>query len=796
LSRRFFMRASLALLIVAKFSAYANFAGPDDCVAPMSHEGDPHSARTVPRDGFSMRMMTTHVNRGSGSLRNNSLDTALRVALIGSLIIVMLCVISFGLRGFPANTRPQDVEYVDTRHYVAVPPQPQPTQPLSFHHVHHGEVVSTSSLASLKRQVDDLTSDRQQRQLSDQLAKIEARMAQLSESTRDHRPAHVELHTVSASSHPPHRRLDEVESQISERLTQMSVARESGIRHLKESMQQLNQSVGGLNGTVVEVGRSVRLLNEQHAMLRQAVEQRQRGTTAQVSSSSEQIQNDVRKLVQGLDELKSQIAGLKQGEPSFIAGPVSNPDLSAPISVSAPDAFPQVIQPLPELTAVSRTERQPSLDSPPATETQSDLPLAPASVEPDQPEPFPAGLPDPPVEPLRPEILPQSATIAPAAAVTEIVEPATLEVPVTDEVPIPQPATLSPNWAPSPVNTLQAEPPATPEVSSESSVQKIALPAPNPIRQMSGYASPAADPVVIPLPTYEVTPADESVKTYRFAATVMHVSAASESSTARAGLVRLEDKGGSSEDHAVGHEAMVQKLMRNAQRHGSAEVVNSGQITVTPAESGRLAIGSPCLHCNTMHGVDAGDEVVLTWNDGWIQVHGEAPKRMVRVESLPSTEFQPPESATSTTWLISEQAQEGTVNDASGNSEGELEFVQRLMVITLLSSDAEAPTLMQVQGIEEESDIAQAIDFGSSRNSPAAFYESTTVPRLLNEDAIRDAVLAPKPTQQRRPVAPPRTKRGPLGLIRSVFQSRKSEQADASEERRKSGVAARGWTRR
>jgi prefoldin subunit 5 len=720
-----------------------------------------------------MRVMTTHVNRGSGSVRNNSLDTALRVALIGSLIIVLLCVLSFGLRGFPANTRPQDVPYIDTRQYVALPPQP--TQPLSFHHVHHGEVVSTSSLASLRRKVDALTSDRQQRRLSDQLATIEARISQLSESTGNRRPTHAELHTVSASSNPTHRRLDEVESQINDRLTRMSVARESGIRHLNESMQRLNQSVGGLSGTVVEVGRSVRLLNEQHAMLRQAVEQRQRGTTAQVSSNSEQIQNDVTKLVQELDELKSQIAGLKQTQPSFIAGPVSDPGLSAPISVATPDEFPHVTRPLPELTAVSRTELQPSLNPPPATETQSDLPLAPASVEPDQPEPFPAGRPTEPVEPLRPEILPQSATIPPAAGVTAIVEPATLEVSVPKQVPVPQPATLSPNWTPSPGNTLQIEPAATPAVLSELSVQEIALPAPKPIRQMSGDQGSADGTVVTPLPTYDVTPAAESARTYRFAATVMHVSANSESATARAGLVRLEDKGGSNEDHAVGHDAMVQKLMRNARRYGSAEVVNSGLITVTPTESGRLAIGSPCLHCNTVHGVDAGDQVVLTWNDGWIQVHGEAPERMARVESLPATEFQPPESAASTTWLISEQAQEGTVSDTDGNNEGELEFVQRLIVITRLASDTEAPALMQVQGVEAQSDRAVAIDSSSARNSPATFYESTTVPRLLNEEAIRDAVLAPKPTQQRRQVASPRTRRGPLGLIRSVFRSRKSE---------------------
>jgi hypothetical protein len=287
------------------------------------------------------------------------------------------------------------------------------------------------------------------------------------------------------------------------------------------------------------------------------------------------------------------------------------------------------------------------------------------------------------------------------------------------------------------------------------------------------------------------------VKTYRFAATVMHVSAASESSTARAGLVRLEDKGGLGGDHAVGHDAMVQKLMRNAGRHGSAEVVNSGLTMVTQTDSGRLAIGSPCLHCNTMHGVDAGDQVVLTWHDGWIRVHGESPERKVRVESLPVTEFQPPESAVSTTWLISEQAQEGTVSGTNGTNDGALEFVQRLIVITLLSSDSDVPELMQVQGVVEESDIAPESDFRGTRNSPAVFYESTTVPRLLSQDAIQDAVLAPKPTQRLPEAAPAlRTRRDPLGLIRSIFQSRKSERTDDSDASRKSGVAARGRARR
>ena len=98
------------------------------------------------------------------------------------------------------------------------------------------------------------------------------------------------------------------------------------------------------------------------------------------------------------------------------------------------------------------------------------------------------------------------------------------------------------------------------------------------------------------------------------------------------------------------------------------------------------------------------------------------------------------------------------------------------------------------QGVEEASDIPE-IEFREARNSPAMFYESTTVPRLLSEESIRDAIHAPKPTQ-RVPAAPPQTRRDPLGLLRSGFQSRKSEQVDGAEGRRKFGAAARGWARR
>lgn len=860
-------------------------------------------------------------------MTNKSLDTALRVALIGSLIIVMLCVISFGLTGNRSGLRPQDAPSTDLRQqYVAVPAATAPAihyvhQPAApVHHAVHGDVAVSTQLASLERAVDALSGERHDEKLSDRLRDIETRIDRLGDSLSHQSPApagpHPGHHMASQlanlesridqlghalgdgrhspppSNHQQHSpdQLQGIETRIDRlgellgKLTQMSATGDAGTQRLNTSVQQLDQSVSGIGGTVAQIDRSVRLLNDQQDTLRKTVEDRQTRTAAQVDSGNQQIHSKVVELVESLNALKTEVAGLRVQPPSRMqvdsASSAQFPTSDASssegqfieASTTQPAPQPEITAPMPmPVEFLPTTEPEPELSVPAVSEEESSvLPLAPRE-EPEQPEPFPGELPAPSVELLQPEIVPQSASIQPAAPVTEPVERATLEVPTIESPgfdspafgdPAPQPATLSPNWSSTPNTNTPLETPAIPLVpaatmedeepepaAEEVDVRKISLP--SPISQVSGFRPTSDSEEVISLPVYEIDSIspDETEQTFRFTATVMHVSAESKSVTARPGVVRLQDKGGDASSQAVGHDAMVKKLMRNAARNGAAQIVKTGLIEVTSDASGRLPIGSPCLHCNKANGVDAGDQVVLTWHDGWIQVHGESPERQVRIDSLPVSEFQPQESVTPTTWLISEEAQEGTVGTTSGDQDSQLAFVQRLVILTMVPPRSGESELLPVAGFGDNR-VLPAIQFsepnrdGFGRRSteptllrslpPAEFSQRSynpaplEAPRLLSPAAIRDAVQIPSRSEPRaqvqsiarqtqptprlqqtqstshreQPQSPART--SPMGLLRSVFNSRKSEATDATEttdtkdtnSRRTSGRGARSWIRR
>lgn len=703
-------------------------------------------------------------------MKVNNLDSAMRVALIGTLIIVMLCVISFGLNR--NQTIPsQDPGQFDSRHYATVPMQMHmqpvvmvPAAPTAAPAV--DPFAASARLASLERSVDALSGDAADREISRRLEQIE--------------------------SHISRRGPDEVDDQLADRIHQMSSSSQSGMRQLNNSMQQVNQSVSGLSGTVVQLDQSVTSLHDQQVILRQAVEQQPHPKSPN-GTDSEQIRADVASLVTGINELKTEIAGLKHIQQTAVVAPS---------------------QPTPQpVSNVSSSEVRPVLD-PPAASTADNpgfLPLAPGSEELPQPEPFPASLPIPAADFVEPQILPQSATFPSV----ETIESAALETHEADAdgSPTLQPATLSPNW-PTPAADVPEVAAPAPRISEipepDGSIGLIALPAPGPISQMSFLPQV---PGVVDSSGSDAMPAGR----YEFMATVIHVSTGSQDGTAQPRLVRLEDKG-SLLDQANGHEAMVQKLLRNAGRRGTAEIVNSGRMAVTTGESGRMAIGSPCRHCNREHGVEAGDEIVLTLSSGQIHVEAMSPQRGVRVETVPLAQFDPAETVGESTWLLCEAAQEGSVGESTEVGDTRTEFVQRLIVITRSLAGSGSPQQLPVPTVENEPRLLPAIDFTNSglessvagpRESdrgifPAGYDRTKPAPRLLNPEAMQNAVRAPhravrKADSEIEPpvVRPESAGLNPLKVLRSVFNSQKSEATELQNTNRsRTGSAARGRSRR
>ena len=773
-------------------------------------------------------------------MKVNNLDAAMRVALIGTLILIMLCVISFGLsrnHAIPSH----DTAQIDAGRYVQMPvavqtqpvymtpaPYSAPAQPQPA--IQAPAPVGDARLESLERSIASLRNQSNDAELANRLQRIESqiakiRLARVSQATSQTLPAES-LNAISnslsnafstamtTSTESTNRHMSEIGGQMD----RLSSTNSTGMERLNSSMQQVRESVSGLSGTVDQLDQSVASLHSGQSSLRQTVE-RQWRANPQVNDDGQQIRADVASLVNGMHELKAEIAGLKEVQSR--PGPAPTPSPAVMTSTSAETVQPPATNGRhPDLRPLLGPPVKEPLAKPAAgsgSESAAFLPLAPTVVESAQPEtePFPATpeIPSPEIPSpdfAEPEILPQSATVPPAIPEVEIIEPATLET--AEPHPKPQPATLSPNWnnpraevpaleAPLPDGIVEP-PPAPP-------VNKITLPAPSPISQMS------FQPSGVSVLDDSGAPATKRAAGFHFKATVLHISANSEDVTARPGLVRLEDRGS---NHPAGHEAMVQKLLRNAGRHGAAEAVHSGTIIVRPSESGRIAIGSPCMHCNREHGVEAGDEVVLALSGDEVHVEALSPQRGVRVESVPLMQFDPSSVTGETTWLISEEAQEGSVAESSDPGDSRIEFVQRLVVITRMSAAETAPRLFPAPGAEGRAlQPASDVSAGNIESFvrpepndegnvyPAGYDQSNQAPRLLHPSTVNDAVRAPRripgisnEIHSNEPADTSKSARlNPLKMLQSVFDSHKAEESQpAKSNRSRTGSGARGRSRR
>ena len=536
-------------------------------------------------------------------MQKGFLDTALRVTAIATMVIVTLCVASFGL----AKLRVPDQKIADgtespnlSRGAARRPAVgnerggPAGLDPLVEHLDRLGkrleDLASTVSQeratqSEIARLADSMQAARQQADLSD--TKLQQEMGNLRVTSE------VELRDLN-------RRIDTV-AEKSQRLEQEVVDQRAGILSALESQR---------NTVASQVARLEGSLDDVHSEL---LELRTKSQTALAFSQAARRQ-PVGPLTSPSPTTGDDAANnaTPTGHDAAWKEPVLL-DSSASLEISKP-VNQRAVQ-----TATS-TGWKVSPMSHAVPESLSEITVPKLSLPPAPPaEPMPALLPRVPetARRTRSEMIkaPLRSTLSPSASARPNHVPEIVEMPPTDESVITQ-------------------------ISANSS-------------------------------TFVECPARE----FEVQTTVIHIAATRPVDVEPAGVRMLNPElSTTTYGQSWSHDAVTHELLRKISNRTDATIAGRQQTTISSDGTERLSIGSSCPHCNEVHGFEAGDRLILkagpACNDVQrFHVVSEVSGGGNDLDSLPEFDLTP---MANQTYVISEEAVEGTVEEAVTTSEEKL----------------------------------------------------------------------------------------------------------------------------
>ncbi len=160
------------------------------------------------------------------------------------------------------------------------------------------------------------------------------------------------------------------------------------------------------------------------------------------------------------------------------------------------------------------------------------------------------------------------------------------------------------------------------------------------------------------------------------------------------------------------HEHHVNRLIASFSDASTVERLATGNQVVDDGSAATIPLGSLCLHCNEINGLNAGDSLHLTpsraGGDHFVikVVSRSAPGRdePQQVASMPNSDM-----AGRQTFIVSETGQDGTLYDPASESPSEnpkpagsrRRIVQRLVVVTVEAIDAAGSANIRHAGFEE-----------------------------------------------------------------------------------------------
>tara|TARA_R110002072_G_scaffold238769_2_gene396198 strand:+ start:51349 stop:53619 length:2271 start_codon:yes stop_codon:yes gene_type:complete len=539
------------------------------------------------------------------------IDTALRVTAIATMIILTLCMASFGLSKLrlPAQSLAESNGTLE---------HPGGTSELPDRR------DSIAPGASLSRPTGPDP-------LAEHLDRLGKRLEELASTVSRERATQSEIARLADSMQAARQQADLSSTKIQQELGNLRVTSEVELRDLNRQIDTVAEKSHRLEREVVE----------QRAGILSALEN-QRSTIASQVTRLEDSLNNVHTELSEL-RTKSQTAlALAQTARLQPAGPLN---ALAPVPTSPPldhedSAEHDAIWQEPLILDSSASVKTPRPATRRATQTATSTgwkvsPMSHSAPQDKRPPrvtiPKPSLPPAPPAEKV-PSILP------PMPESSRRIRSSMIQAPLK--------STLAPS--------VSARPDRVPDI--------IDLPSPD-------------EPVITQISASSSTIAACSTRKYEVQTTVIHITADRPVDAEPAGVRMLNPElSTTAYGHSWSHDAVTHELLRKISLRTGATVAGRQQVTISSDSTEEFSIGSSCPHCNEVHGFEAGDRLILKAGSACDDVQRFHVVSQVvggsnELDSLPPFDLTP---VASQTYVIAEEAVEGTVEEAVATSDDKL----------------------------------------------------------------------------------------------------------------------------
>lgn len=536
-------------------------------------------------------------------MQKGFLDTALRITAIAAMIIMTLCVASFGL----SKLRAPDQKVAAGAESSDLP---------------HGATRRPGAGNGRGGSAD-------RDPLAEHLDRLGKRLEDLASTVSRERATQSELARLADSMQAARQQADLSDTKLQQEMGNLRVTSQVELRDLKRQIDTVAEKSQRLEQEVVE----------QRAGIRSALES-QRNTIA----------TQVARLEGGLDDVHSELLELRTKSQSALAfsraarlqpaGPLNSPspipgdhatDNAKSIENDATWKEPVVLD-----SSVSLDISKPVNQRAVQTATSTGWKVSPMSHA--VPEPLSKitmpKLSLPPVPPA--ESVP--ATLPPVPKAARRTRSGIIKAPLR--------STLSPS--------ASVRPSRVPEI--------VEVPSPD-------------EPVITQISANSSTFAECPNREFEVQTTVIHIAATRPVDVEPAGVRMLNPElSTAAYGQPWSHDAVTHELLRKISLRTDATIAGRQQTMISSDGTERLSIGSSCPHCNEVHGFEAGDRLVVKAGPACDDVQrfhviSEVAGGGNELDSLPEFDLTP---MTNQTYVISEEAVEGTVEEAVATSEEEL----------------------------------------------------------------------------------------------------------------------------
>lgn len=530
------------------------------------------------------------------------MDTAIRVTAMAAMIVVTVCVASFGLAKFRSPQKMIPSALGDLA-FQTGDIQAMTREKSSEGGINRGRPVGPDPLA-------------------EHLDRLGKRLEELVSTVSNERSTQAEITRLADSMQAVRQQTDLSDARLQQELGDLRVSSEVELRDLNRQIDHVSE--------------------KSHLLEREMVEQRA-GILSALENQKSTIASQVARLEGSLDSVHSEISELRTSSRSALAS-------AMPTRLQSLGPIDS-LKPIPGDRSGNRAEsaqrdatwREPViLDSSASVET---------SRRPNQRSVQTA-------ESTGWKVSPMSHSVPQSSRQTGIAVPGLSFPPAPPAEPMP--AMLPQNSE----NSRRARSgiiraPLKSTLSPSTSTRRIRVP------EIVELPSPD-EPVVKQIAATSWATDGCTTREYEVQATVIHIAASRPVDVEPAGVRMLNPELSTTVYGLPwSHTAVTHELLRKISLRTDASIAGRQKTRITPEGTERLSIGSSCPHCNEVHGFEAGDRLILSAGPACDEVQRFHVVSKVagggnELESMPQFDLTP---MSNQTYVICEEAIEGTIEE-------------------------------------------------------------------------------------------------------------------------------------